>query len=89
LNYSNIIVICNILYWTGLFSYYRFVLEPELEFSEDSGAVSGPFAQFDGLPLKPLLTLGMDPPESWLVESVHAVYDLDNICMDEVISPLL
>jgi len=68
-----------------VYSYYRFVLEPELEFTEDSGAVSGPFAQFDGLPLKPLLTLGMDPPESWLVESVHAVYDLDNICMNEVI----
>lgn len=65
-------------------SYYRFVLEPELEFTEDTGTVSGPFAQFDGLPLKPLLTVGMDPPESWLVESVHAVYDLDNICMDEV-----
>jgi len=62
------------------------VLEPELEFTEDSGAVSGPFAQFDGLPLKPLLTLGMDPPESWLVESVYAVYDLDNICMNEVTS---
>jgi len=69
-----------------VYSYYRFVLEPELEFTEDTGAVSGPFAQFDGLPLKPLLTLGMDPPESWLVESVDAIYDLDNICMDEVMS---
>jgi len=68
-----------------LYSYYRYVLEPELEFTDDAGLVSGPFAQFDGLPLKPLLTVGMDPPESWLVESVHAVYDLDNICMDEVI----
>jgi len=67
-----------------VYSYYRFVLEPELEFTEDSGSVSGPFAQFDGLPLKPLLTVGMDPPESWLVESVYALYDLDNICMDEV-----
>ena len=65
-------------------SYYRFVLEPEPEFTEETGAVSGPFAQFDGLPLKPLLTVGMDPPESWLVESVDAIYDLDNICMDEV-----
>jgi len=70
-------------------SYYRFVLEPELEFTEDTGAVSGPFAQFDGLPLKPLLTVGMDPPESWLVESVEAVYDLDNICMDEVTSAVV
>jgi len=51
--------------------------------------VSGPFAQFDGLPLKPLLTLGMDPPESWLVESVYAVFDLDNICMDEVTSAVV
>ena len=64
-------------------SFYRFVLEPEMRFADNS--VKGPVAKFDQLPAKPILTLGMDPPESWLVESVYAVYDLDNICMDEVI----
>lgn len=67
-----------------VFSFYRFVLEPELKFTEYGLQIKGPQAKFDQLPLKPLLTLGMDPPESWLVESVESVYDLDNICMDEV-----
>jgi UDP-glucose:glycoprotein glucosyltransferase len=66
------------------YSFYRFVLEPEMNFADNS--VKGPVARFDQLPVKPILTLGMDPPESWLVESVYAVYDLDNICMDEVIT---
>ena len=65
-------------------SYYRFVLESELQFTEFGMEVQGPRAVFDHLPPKPILTLGMDPPESWLVESVFAIYDLDNICMDEV-----
>jgi UDP-glucose:glycoprotein glucosyltransferase len=55
-----------------------------MNFADNS--VKGPLARFDQLPAKPILTLGMDPPESWLVESVYAVYDLDNICMDEVIA---
>jgi len=42
------------------------------------------FAQFSDMPEKPLLTLGMDPPESWLVQAVHTPYDLDNIFLEEV-----
>ena len=73
-----------IIFFMLFCSYYRFVLEPEIKFTEFGVAVKGPLAAFDHLPLKPLLTLGMDPPESWLVESVEALYDLDNICMEEV-----
>jgi len=36
------------------------------------------------MPETPLLTLGMDPPESWLVEAVKTPYDLDNIYLEEV-----
>ena len=36
------------------------------------------------MPETPLLTLGMDPPESWLVEAVKTPHDLDNIYLEEV-----
>ena len=64
-------------------SFYRYVLEPSLQFS-DTGALSqGPLAHFATLPQKPLLTTQVHPPESWMVESIVSQYDLDNICLDE------
>lgn len=54
-----------------------------MDFSEESKSL-GPHALFYDMPQKPLLTLGMDPPESWLVESVKTQYDLDNIFLEEV-----
>ncbi|ELU12397.1 hypothetical protein CAPTEDRAFT_227323 [Capitella teleta] len=65
-------------------SFYRYVLEPEVLFSADKSLASGPGAFFKDMPSKPILTLGMDPPESWLVESVKTHYDLDNIHLEEV-----
>ena len=50
----------------------------------DSNLASGPRAHFQEMPSKPVLTLGMDPPESWLVESVRTQYDLDNIHLEEI-----
>ena len=50
----------------------------------DDRLSAGPGARFHGMPQKPLLTLGMDPPESWLVEAVNSPYDLDNIYLEEV-----
>lgn len=64
--------------------FYRYVLEPELAFRSDGETTEGPVARFLDLPQKSLLTLGMEPPESWLVESVSSVYDLDNILLEEV-----
>ncbi|KAL8598827.1 hypothetical protein ACOMHN_015406 [Nucella lapillus] len=64
--------------------FYRYVLEPELAFREDGEVTEGAVARFTDLPHKSLLTLGMEPPESWLVESVSSVYDLDNILLEEV-----
>ncbi|XP_076453817.1 UDP-glucose:glycoprotein glucosyltransferase 1-like isoform X2 [Babylonia areolata] len=64
--------------------FYRYVVEPELAFRSDGEVTEGPVARFLDLPQKSLLTLGMEPPESWLVESVSSVYDLDNILLEEV-----
>lgn len=66
------------------FSFYRYVLEPDLNFNADGSASPGPLARFENLPQKSLLTLNMHPPESWLVESVKSLYDLDNIMLEEV-----
>ncbi|KAL4220092.1 UDP-glucose:glycoprotein glucosyltransferase 1 [Mactra antiquata] len=64
--------------------YYRYVLNAEPLFKADGSATSGPSAKFTSLPNKSLLTLGMNPPESWVVEAVKAQYDLDNILLEEV-----
>ncbi|GFO47457.1 UDP-glucose:glycoprotein glucosyltransferase 1 [Plakobranchus ocellatus] len=65
-------------------SFYRYVLDPEVTFDQDGGLTSGPAAKFLDMPQKSLLTLNMDTPESWLVESVTSPYDLDNILLEEV-----
>lgn len=91
LYFDNIWIVCWLYFYleTGsgiLFhdSFYRYVLEPELDFTADSSSATGPCALFQDMPQKALLTLGMDPPESWLVESVKTAHDLDNIIMGEV-----
>ncbi|XP_056004849.1 UDP-glucose:glycoprotein glucosyltransferase 1-like isoform X3 [Ostrea edulis] len=65
-------------------NYYRYVLEPDLDFKPDGSLTTGPVAKFTDLPQKSILTLGVNPPESWLVESVKAAHDLDNLLMEEV-----
>lgn len=65
-------------------SFYRYVLEPELAFQLDGSYALGPLATFSDLPHSPLLTLHMDVPHSWLVESIRSPHDLDNIHLEEV-----
>ncbi|XP_062620063.1 UDP-glucose:glycoprotein glucosyltransferase 1-like [Saccostrea cucullata] len=65
-------------------TYYRYVLEPDLVFKPDGSLTSGPVAKFTDLPQKSILTMGVNPPESWLVESVRAAHDLDNLLLEEV-----
>ncbi|XP_075236839.1 UDP-glucose-glycoprotein glucosyltransferase isoform X2 [Lycorma delicatula] len=65
-------------------SFYRYVVEPELQFTSDGHATSGPVAKFSNMPAAPLLTQNMHVPENWLVESVATPYDLDNIRLEEV-----
>ena len=65
-------------------SFYRSVLEPAITFNSDGSQTSGPSAIFSSLPLSPLLTLNMDVPHSWMVQSIYSPYDLDNIHMASV-----
>lgn len=65
-------------------SFYRYVLEPEVVFQADSSFSPGPMAKFLDMPQSPLFTLNLNTPESWMVESVHTRYDLDNIYLQEV-----
>ncbi|VDM38735.1 unnamed protein product [Toxocara canis] len=65
--------------------FYRLVLEPSVAF-DDSGRISSVAyqARFTSLPEKQLLTLSLIPSDSWMVQAVKAVYDLDNIKMQNV-----
>ncbi|KAJ7130733.1 glycosyltransferase family 24 protein [Mycena crocata] len=58
--------------------FYRYNLLPSLTFDADGAEVPAQ-AIFDGLPIEPIYTLGMDVPPSWLVRPREALYDLDNI----------
>ncbi|KAJ6586424.1 glycosyltransferase family 24 protein [Mycena vulgaris] len=58
--------------------FYRYTLLPSLTFDADGAEVPAQ-AIFDGLPIEPIYTLGMDVPPSWLVRPREALYDLDNI----------
>ncbi|KAJ7032380.1 UDP-glucose:glycoprotein glucosyltransferase-domain-containing protein [Mycena alexandri] len=58
--------------------FYRYALLPSLAFDADGAEISTQ-AIFDGLPIEPIYTLGMDVPPSWLVRPREALYDLDNI----------
>lgn len=71
------------------FSFYRYVLEPEISFTSDNSFTKGPIAKFLDMPQSPLFTLNLNTPESWMVESVKTPYDLDNIYLEEVRVSLL
>ncbi|VDO30171.1 unnamed protein product [Onchocerca flexuosa] len=65
--------------------FYRLVLQPTIVF-DDSGRIDDAAyeARFTALPNKQLLTLAVVPPDAWMVQSVYAIYDLDNIKMENV-----
>ncbi|KAK7864404.1 hypothetical protein R5R35_000446 [Gryllus longicercus] len=65
-------------------SFYRFVLEPEVQFTPEGRQSAGPLARFTNMPTSVLLTQNMQVPENWLVESVRSPYDLDNIRLEDV-----
>lgn len=69
-------------------SFYRFVIEPELQFTADGKFTDGPYAKFVGLPAAPLFTQNLQAPENWLVEVVRSVYDLDNIKLIDINGPV-
>ncbi|CAF4066638.1 unnamed protein product, partial [Rotaria magnacalcarata] len=57
-------------------SFYRYVYDTNLQ--------KMPSAVFRHVPETPILTLGMVTPESWMVEAVESLYDLDNIHLEDV-----
>ncbi|XP_071549472.1 UDP-glucose:glycoprotein glucosyltransferase 1 isoform X4 [Panulirus ornatus] len=65
-------------------SFYRYVLEPEPQFTDAGELAAGPHARFTGLPESPILTMNYHAPENWLVEVVQSLYDLDNIKLELV-----
>lgn len=67
-----------------IFSFYRYVLEPEPIFTPQDGTVVGPGARFTHMPTVPLFTLAMVTPDNWMVEAVKSTYDLDNIHLQDV-----
>lgn len=69
-------------------NFYRFVIEPELQFSHDGHSATGPVARFVGLPANPLLTQKLAVPENWMADLIRSVYDLDNIKLADIGGPV-
>ncbi|KAI3702099.1 hypothetical protein L6452_27772 [Arctium lappa] len=65
-------------------NYYRFVTPTMDDFSNTDLTVHGPKAFFANMPLSKTLTMNLDVPESWLVEPVIAIHDLDNILLENL-----
>lgn len=65
-------------------SFYRFILESEIQFGDDGRQLAGPIARFNNMPTSPILTQNYHVPDNWLVEVVRSVYDLDNIRLENV-----
>ena len=59
--------------------FYRFVAAPELEFDSETGARQVSEQAFFRIQSKNVLTMGVDTPESWILMSKSARYDLDNL----------
>ena len=68
-----------LLCYSSSSSFYRYVLEPELTFTDNGSLADSSIAVFSDLPHSPLLTMQLDVPHSWLVEAVWSPHDLDNI----------
>ncbi|KAK5645916.1 hypothetical protein RI129_004380 [Pyrocoelia pectoralis] len=65
-------------------SFYRYVVEPEIQFNSEGKQLSGPIARFSNMPHSVLFTQNVHVPENWLIEVVRSVYDLDNIRLENV-----
>ncbi|KAK4757504.1 hypothetical protein SAY87_018805 [Trapa incisa] len=65
-------------------NYYRYVLPTMEDYSSTGSSINGPKAFFANMPLSKTLTMNLDVPESWLVEPVIAIHDLDNILLENL-----
>lgn len=58
--------------------FYRYSVEPRVRYDNKGNEIPAQVI-FNGLPVDPIYTLGMEVPPSWLVRPREALYDLDNI----------
>lgn len=70
------------------YSFYRYVVEPELQFEPNGELSPGPYAKFSGVPVNQLVTQILHVPENWHAQIVRCGYDLDNIKLDEIKGPV-
>jgi len=66
--------------------YYRYVATPALRFDSVTGRVKEEGAHFDYLPKERIMTLNLIANSQWMVESVEAPSDLDNLLLHQVTS---
>lgn len=59
--------------------FYRYQLDIEPTFADKDGLQRRKKLIFDNIPIAPLLTLGMDVIQPWVVSPIVSPYDLDNI----------
>jgi len=65
--------------------YFRYVLEPSLDFDEVTGALRANHrATFTTLPLNRLLSMVLHPPDAWFVEASACAHDVDNILLEKL-----
>lgn len=69
-------------------NFYRYVVEPELQFTPEGRLSNGPVAKFVGMPANPLLTQMLAVPENWMADLIRSVYDLDNIRLSDIGGPV-
>ncbi|KAL2613121.1 hypothetical protein R1flu_024813 [Riccia fluitans] len=65
-------------------NFYRYVVPSKSGTLSDGALSPGPVGLFSNMPPSRTLTMNLDVPESWLVEPVVAVYDLDNIVLEKL-----
>lgn len=63
--------------------FYRYAIATELRFN-GRGQMRKPKVVFEGVPVEPLLTLGMDVIQPWVVAPKVSPYDLDNIRLSDL-----
>jgi len=64
--------------------YFRYVLQPEMEFDENGKEDTGIIAKFTNLPPTKLLSMNLHPPSAWFVEGYECVHDMDNILLEKL-----
>ncbi|WVQ70245.1 uncharacterized protein L199_008471 [Kwoniella botswanensis] len=67
--------------------FYRSSISSKLTFDVD-GNVIAPGVTFLDLPTTPIYTLGLDTPPSWIVSPRTSPYDLDNLVLSNIPSPV-